>query len=148
MLSDNLMLLRSYKKVSQEEVAGILGISRQAYAKWENGKTLPDIEKMARLAAYYDTTIDNIYNYNTKQANITVPPAPKGKHIFGTTVINDRGQILIPKNARDILDFKKGDTLILLGDEGEGLAIMKADLFESKLNKLLEMTKSETKDKA
>lgn len=73
---------------------------------------------------------------------MVVPPAPKGKHIFGTTVINDRGQIVIPKNARDILGIKKGDSLVILGDVEEGLALMKADLFEKKLNMLMEMSQN------
>lgn len=143
MLKDNLILLRNCKGVSQEEVAEIIGISRQAYAKWEKGETVPDIEKSAKLAKYYETTIDNLLNFDTHQAGMIVPPAPKGKHIFGTTVINDRGQIVIPKNARDILGIKKGDSLVILGDESEGIALVKAELFEKKLNRLMEMSRKE-----
>lgn len=143
MLKDNLILLRNCKGVSQEEVAEIIGISRQAYAKWEKGETVPDIEKSAKLAKFYETTIDNLLNFDTHQSGMIVPPAPKGKHIFGTTVINDRGQIVIPKNARDILGIKKGDSLVILGDESEGIALVKADLFEKKLNSLMEMSRKE-----
>lgn len=64
-------------------------------------------------------------------------PAPKGKHIFGTTKINDRGQIVIPKKAREIFDIKPDDELIILGDEAEGIAIMKADIFEKRINDTL-----------
>lgn len=142
MLKDNLILMRNFKGISQEEIAGIIGISRQAYAKWEKGETVPDIEKSAKLAQFYGTTIDNLLNYDTHQFGMVVPPAPKGKHIFGTTVINDRGQIVIPKNARDILGIKKGDSLVILGDESEGLALMKADLFEKKLNMMMEMSQN------
>lgn len=142
MLKDNLILMRNCKGISQEEIAGIIGISRQAYAKWEKGETVPDIEKSAKLAQFYGTTIDDLLNYDTHQFDMVVPPAPKGKHIFGTTVINDRGQIVIPKNARDILGIKKGDSLVILGDEAEGLALMKADLFERKLNMLMEMSQN------
>lgn len=142
MLKDNLMLMRNCKGMSQEKIAEVVGISRQAYAKWEKGETIPDIEKCAKLAQFYGTTIDDLLNYETHQFGMVVPPAPKGKHIFGTTVINDRGQIVIPKMARDVLGIKKGERLVILGDEDEGIALMKADLFEKKLNLLKELAEN------
>lgn len=142
MLKDNLMLMRNCKGMSQEKIAEVVGISRQAYAKWEKGETIPDIEKCAKLAQFYGTTIDDLLNYETHQFGMVVPPAPKGKHIFGTTVINDRGQIVIPKIARDVLGIKKGERLVILGDEKEGIALMKADLFEKKLNLLKELAEN------
>jgi len=54
-----------------------------------------------------------------------------GKYLFGTTKMGERGQIVIPKEAREKFDLKPGDTLIVLGDEKrQGLAIVKADLFK------------------
>ena len=50
MLKDNLLMLRGMHGFSQEEIAERIGISRQAYAKWESGATIPDIEKCSRLA--------------------------------------------------------------------------------------------------
>ena len=50
MLKDNLRMLRKLKGYSQEKIAEKIEISRQAYAKWENGATTPDIEKAAQLA--------------------------------------------------------------------------------------------------
>lgn len=44
-------------------------------------------------------------------------PAPKGKHIFGSVTVSERGQIVIPKQARDLFAIKGGDRLILLVDE-------------------------------
>ncbi len=58
-----------------------------------------------------------------------LPPGPKGKHIFGTVTINDKGQIVIPKKARKIMGYKPGDNLLILGDERSGLAIMKVSDF-------------------
>ena len=48
--------------------------------------------------------------------------APKGKHAW-TVKVGEKGQFVIPKEARDIFDIKPGDTLILLGDEKRGIAI-------------------------
>jgi AbrB family looped-hinge helix DNA binding protein len=55
--------------------------------------------------------------------------APDGKHIFGTVKVGEKGQIVIPKEARDLFNIKPGDTLLLLGDESQGIAIVKNDLF-------------------
>jgi AbrB family looped-hinge helix DNA binding protein len=51
------------------------------------------------------------------------------KHIFGTVKVGERGQIVIPKEAREIFDIKPGDTLMVLGDEEHGLAVVKAEKF-------------------
>lgn len=56
--------------------------------------------------------------------------APKGKHIFGTVRVGEKGQIVIPKEARDIFDIKPGDTLLVLGDEAQGIAIVKNEIFK------------------
>ena len=50
MLQDNIILLRNMHGYSQEEVAEKIDISRQAYAKWEKGDTIPDVEKCKALA--------------------------------------------------------------------------------------------------
>jgi AbrB family looped-hinge helix DNA binding protein len=55
--------------------------------------------------------------------------APDGKHIFGTVKVGERGQIVIPKEAREIFDIKPGDTLLVLGDEAQGIAIVKNEIF-------------------
>ena len=49
MLSENLVMLRNLKGLTQEQVAEVVEISRQSYAKWEQGETVPDIEKCDRL---------------------------------------------------------------------------------------------------
>lgn len=48
--------------------------------------------------------------------------APNGKHAW-TATVGEKGQIVIPKQARDIFGIKPGDTLLLLGDEERGIAI-------------------------
>lgn len=138
MLRENLILLRNINGFSQEEIAEKIGISRQAYAKWEKGSTIPDVEKCARLAEIYGTTIDALIQNDTHHEGMIVAPAPKGKHIFGTVTINERGQIVIPKIARDTLKINGGDRLIVLGEEGEGIALMKAEVFEDRMKKTME----------
>ena len=54
---------------------------------------------------------------------------PEGKHIFGTVKVGTKGQIVIPKEARDIFDIKPGDSLLMLGDEKQGIALVKQEAF-------------------
>ena len=134
MLKENIAMLRNVNGYSQEEVAEKIGISRQAYAKWEKGETVPDVERCQKLAELYGVTIDSLINFSGKIGAAKLTPGPKGKHIFGTAKINARGQIVIPKKARDIFGLKDGDAVVVLGDESEGIAIIKADIFEKRLN--------------
>lgn len=62
---------------------------------------------------------------------------PKGKHIFGTVKVGERGQIVIPKEAREIFNINPGDTLLVLGDEEQGLAITKVDAMKEVAIKIL-----------
>lgn len=51
--------------------------------------------------------------------------------VYGTTKVGERGQIVIPKDAREQYDIRPGDTLFVIGDEEKrGLAIVKADFLE------------------
>ena len=134
MLKENISILRSVNRYSQEEVAEKIGISRQAYAKWEKGETVPDVERCQKLAELYGVTIDSLVNYSDQIGTTILPPGPKGKHIFGTTKINDRGQVVIPKKARELFEINNGDSLVVLGNEAEGIALIKADIFEKRLN--------------
>ena len=53
---------------------------------------------------------------------------PKGKYAW-TVTVGEKGQIVIPKQARDIFDIKPGDSLVILGDEKKGLAIPPKSVF-------------------
>ena len=59
------------------------------------------------------------------------------RYIFGTVKVGERGQIVIPKDARETFDIKPGDTLMILGHEGRGLAVVKADKFQKIAEEML-----------
>ena len=52
----------------------------------------------------------------------------KKKHIFGVVSVGEKGQIVIPKKAREIFNIKPGDSLLILGDESKGIAIVKTEI--------------------
>lgn len=149
-ISGNLAALRQFHRYSQEEVAEKIGVSRQAVAKWESGETIPDILNCDALARLYDVSMDNLLHYDQKTEKFPIPPS--GKHIFVTVKVGERGQIVLPKKARDIFQIEPGDLLIVLGDEAPeraGIALTPADTFLRSLeflkNALSESADSETK---
>ena len=54
----------------------------------------------------------------------------EGKQIFGVVRVGDKGQIVIPKEARKLFDIKTGDALLVLGDRSKGLALVKTQIFD------------------
>lgn len=114
-ISQNLTELRRRHKYSQEEVAEKIGVSRQAVAKWETGETLPDILNCDALAALYDVSLDDLLHFDPQAERMPIPP--RGKHLFGTVRVGERGQVVLPKKARELFSINPGDLLVALGDE-------------------------------
>lgn len=142
MLKENLTMLRSINGYSQEEIAERIGISRQAYAKWESGATIPDVEKCRRLAEVYGVTVDALLKTEQVDGVGMLPPAPKGKNVWGSVVMNERGQLVIPKAAREHFGFEPGQRFIVLSEDAEGLALVPAEIFEEKMRRLTELART------
>ena len=145
MLKENLIMLRKINGYSQEQIAEKIGISRQAYAKWERGLTIPDVEKCGILAELYGTTIDSLIKTTEADGVGMIPPAPKGKNFWGSVTINDRGQIVIPKGAREKFGLTVGQRLVVGSDE-IGIALIPAERFEENMKKAMEMLYSKDTD--
>jgi AbrB family looped-hinge helix DNA binding protein len=62
--------------------------------------------------------------------------ANNGKYIFGVVKVGERGQIVIPKEARELYDIKAGDSLMVLGDE-KGIAMLKTEVFQNIINQAM-----------
>ena len=140
MFKDNLIQLRKIHQMTQEDLAEVAGVSRQAIAKWEAGESTPDIEKCRLLAEAFDVSLDDLVNHEPED-NLGLGVAPKGKHLFGLVTVGDKGQIVIPAQARKLFEISAGDKLVVLGDEGQGMALMKADHFLSLANMVKELEK-------
>lgn len=126
MFSDNLVELRKINNMTQEELAEKIGVSRQTLSKYETGESLPDIEKSMMIANTFGVSLDDLMNFRKDDEDslgLAVPP--KGKHVFGMVKVGDKGQIVIPAKARKIFDINPGDNVIVLGEEGQGIAIIK-----------------------
>src|SRR5690625_6011671 len=114
MINLNLKRIRIQHQYTTEELAEKLGVSRQVIGKWEKGESTPDLQISMKLAEHDDVTLDNLVSYNEEDIGLAVPP--KGKDFFGATTVGERGQIVIPKKAREIFQIEPGDTLIVVGD--------------------------------
>ena len=122
MISMNLKRLRKIHQYTQENVAEKINVSRQSIAKWENGESTPDIDTLIKLSKLYNVTLDNLVNHSEDKSGIGIPP--KGRHFFGAVSVGERGQIVIPKEAREVFNINSGDKLLVLGDEERGIAII------------------------
>lgn len=107
---ENLNTLRRQKGLTQEEVAGKLGVTPQAVSKWENDLSCPDIMLLPQLAALYDTTINRLFQEEppaASQKHEEIPPTSKQKKaaakneelylkIFVNSVHGDNVEVQIP----------------------------------------------------
>ena len=125
--AENLAALRRIKGLSQEELAAAIGVSRQTLSKYETGESLPDIERSRAIAEYFGVSLDDLVSFDTPVEGMA--PPPRGKHLFGVVKVGERGQIVIPAEARRIFGLDPGTGLVVLGDEFQGLALIKEQSF-------------------
>ena len=125
MFSEKLQKLRKARGYSQETLAEKLGVSRQTVAKWEAGESLPDLGLAASVARVFGVTLDSLTDNHPGFGT------PTGKFAFGTVKMGERGQIVIPKQCREVFGLEPGDMLMILGDIERGIAMMKVtqDMF-------------------
>ena len=141
MFSENIIRLRKINQLTQEDVAEAVGVSRQAVAKWESGETIPDLDKCRLLAELFGVTLDDLANYEPEEnQGLDVPP--KGKHLFGMVTVGEKGQIVIPARARKLFNISPGDQLVVLGDDSQGMAIIKAKDFLNMANMIRKAIKN------
>ncbi len=140
MFKDNLVQMRKIFQMTQEDIAEKLGVTRQSVAKWEAGDSIPDLDKCKQLADIFGVSLDDLANYEPDE-NLGLATPPKGKHLFGLVTVGDKGQIVIPAKARKLFEISPGDQLVVLGDEGQGIAIVKSESLLSLANMVKSLKK-------
>jgi AbrB family looped-hinge helix DNA binding protein len=68
------------------------------------------------------------------------------KRVFGTAKVGDRGQIVIPKEAREMFRIRPGDTLLILGDEDAGLIVSRPEVLTDLASKILKTVNNEEEE--
>ena len=64
--------------------------------------------------------------------------AKSKKHLFGVVTVGEKGQIVIPKEARELFNIQPGDTLLILGEENKGLIISRPELLRDLAEEIFE----------
>jgi AbrB family looped-hinge helix DNA binding protein len=72
--------------------------------------------------------------------DMIAPRKEKTRHLFGSVKVGERGQIVIPKEAREIFGIRQGDILLVLGDMERGIALVKAEALQEFARKILDST--------
>ena len=65
------------------------------------------------------------------------------RRVYGTAKVGDRGQIVIPKEAREFFNIRPGDTLLILGEEETGLIVSRPEVLSDIANQIFENVKKE-----
>lgn len=141
--SSNLKKLRKNAKLTQEQLAEKLSVSRQTVAKWESGEALPDLDNCILMSKLYNISLDDLVRYAKNSEDST---APSGKHLFGVVKVDEKGRIFLPEKARDVFDIKAGDKLLLMGDEKQGLAMVKLSGFLAATAEMMKIIKETDPD--
>lgn len=91
MIGMNIRVLRKRNRLSQEQLAEKVDVSRQTVAKWENGEALPDIYKCKILSDVFQVTLDELsQSMSEEEANHL---APKGKQFFGVVKVGSGARL-------------------------------------------------------
>jgi len=78
-LPNKLQQYRKLNKYSQEKLAELLGVSRQAVTKWENGKSAPSTENLIKLTSIYKIALDDLINDSPEVTKVDLNPKRKSK---------------------------------------------------------------------
>ena len=68
----------------------------------------------------------------------------RGRHVFGTVTVGERGQIVIPKDARALFGIRPGDTLLILGDEKSGIIVTRPEVVSDMAQRVFQNMEEET----
>ena len=68
------------------------------------------------------------------------------QRVFGTAKVGDRGQIVIPKEARELFNIRPGDTLLIVGEERKGLIVSRPELLSDLADKIFDSEEIEAQN--
>ena len=80
-LNENIITLRKQKKLSQGDLADAMQVSRQSVSKWETGQSVPDLDKLVRMAQLFGVTLDELVG-STTMPSLEPVPAPAAAQTF------------------------------------------------------------------
>lgn len=123
---DNLLYLRDARNMTQEHLAMLLGVTRQAVSKWEGGVSTPDMDKLVRLCEIFEVDLDEMI-----RGDVTAAPVNQALAIPADAPVSDvtgydphmRSRALFVAGAVAFLVFGVGSVVVLVRD-GVGLFLL------------------------
>ena len=116
-VSERLRMAREVCKLTQRQVAEILGIDRSAYTYYETGRTSPGINNLVRLAAVFKVDVPWFFGKETEE-----PFLSAGENVFERQeAINETGMLQLSKEERQLVAFYR-----MMRGEGKGEAVFAA----------------------
>ena len=127
MFGENLIKFRRRKRISQKDFAEIIGVTRQAVAKWENNERVPDIYVAKKIAEVLGVTIEEMLEREVEE-EVVSPYLLKEHYFWGKAVVGSKGEIKLPKEAREKFQINTGDEVLVLGDIERGIELLPKDI--------------------
>ena len=137
MLGEKLKSLRKRERISQEDFAKVIGVTRQTIAKWEKDESVPDRLLAKKLAKEFRVSLDDMVDFKECELQQPILEGIDEKYIFGKIKVGVDGEIKIPKEVREVFDIKTGDQMLVIGDIERGIELISADaLWEDRLRNM------------
>ncbi|WP_411167836.1 helix-turn-helix domain-containing protein [Clostridium sp. MB05] len=114
-LAEKLQLLRNNNRLSQEELAEKLGVSRQAISKWELGQSIPDLKKLIAIAELYNVTIDSLVKDSDEFDILQSNEISNTEEHEAEKVDDKKTQVVININRRSSVEYEYKSKRILFG---------------------------------
>ena len=136
-MNNRLKQLRLTSKMTQEELAEKMNVSRQTVAKWEAGDSIPDIAKCSVLASIFNLYLDDIADMFIKRDDERAI-RPKNQYFLGFSKIENR-TVVLPENAMKMYGFQEGDELLILANSSQEITLAtKKNLSDYEEQKLID----------
>lgn len=144
MFHKNLKRLRTRRKLSQEDMATYLGITRQGYSKYENAKSEPSLQMLMRIADLFEVSIDDLIGYSSMHEDNSMNP----EHVssIGSLGLSREELESLTNYQRDVLEWAVTENQLIFKNKSDRVMDMMERLeIAYEVNKVIEKRKKNNK---
>ena len=146
MFHKNLKRLRTRRKLSQEDMATYLGITRQGYSKYENDKSEPSLQMLMRIADLFEVSIDELIGYSS---NVDAPSSTiEEANIFNQLGVDQEDYDNLTPYQQEVLDWAINEDALFFKNKSDNVLDMMDRLeIAYEVNKAIEKREKNNKSK-